>query len=193
MNIKRQKLSMHELISIVFSAPFIALYLIIRLVLDNVIGLAGLFFSILWLVLIPIIIPLYYASIMNIEWDYPERHHRIKPFLLIVIGYLVLTITSIFLLEKELVFISASYTINGLAAWLTNLKYKISIHMIGISGPATALLLLGYYVDAITLYIIGLITAYSRMTMKRHTPGQIITGFLTGMILTTIVYLAVKP
>ncbi len=183
--------SLNELVSMAFSAPFIALYLLIRLVVDDSIGIMGLILGLLWLVAIPLTVPLYYAWAYGIEWDYPDRRHRIIPFLLIVIGYLFLVALSILLLRRTMQFISLSYLINGLFAWATSLRYKISIHMIGISGPATAILLLGYDVDAAILYTAGIITAYSRMTLKRHTPGQIITGFLSGIILTVLAYVLV--
>ncbi len=178
----------YEGVSIVFSAPFIALYICIRLFLSALINIEELMMSLLLLVAIPLIIPLYYAARWKIDWDYPERKYRVIPFFLVNLGYTALLIYSLTTQNRELVFLSLSYWMNGVIAWFISLGYKVSIHMIGISGPATYMLFTNYAVDAIILYIVGIITAYSRYTLKRHTLYQLILGYSMGILLTITAY-----
>ena len=178
----------YEGVSIVFSAPFIALYVSIRLFLSALINTEELVMTILFLVAIPLIIPLYYAARWKIDWDYPERKHRVIPFFLVNLGYTALLIYSLTTHNRELVFLSLSYWINGIMAWFISLGYKVSIHMIGISGPATYMFLIHYSVDAIILYIAGIITAYSRYRLERHTLYQLILGYSMGILLTITAY-----
>lgn len=178
----------YEGVSIAFSAPFIALYICIRLFMSSLINVEELVMSLLHLVAIPLIIPLYYAIRLKIDWDYPERKHRVIPFFLVNLGYTVLLVYSLTTQNRELVFLSLSYWMNGITAWFISLGYKISIHMIGISGPATYMFLTDYMIDATILYIVGITTAFSRYKLKRHTLYQLILGYSMGVLLTITAY-----
>jgi membrane-associated phospholipid phosphatase len=180
----------YELVSVVFSAPFIALYVVIRVYLSGLIGTSDLVQSIIWLTIIPVLVPVYYSVRLGVEWDYPKREDRLIPFLIINLGYLYLYVLLLLLdCGKPVLFLAASYLINGFAAWAISMKYKISIHMIGISGPATYFLLLGYSPDATALYAIGLLTGYARSRLGRHSLSQLIGGYVQGIILTLIAYM----
>jgi membrane-associated phospholipid phosphatase len=186
------RISVYELLSIIFSAPFIALYIILRLLSSNELSFLDLFVLITSLTIIPLVIPLYTAYRKGYEWDYPARETRIKPFSLVVLNYSIALIILYFTgSDNTVLFLITSYFLNGLISLIISLRHKISLHVIGIIGPATYLLLIGFLIDSIILYILSVIVAYSRYILKRHSIEQIITGVISGFILTIIAYMII--
>ncbi len=84
-------------------------------------------------------------------------------------------------------------TLSIIVAFVVNIKWKISAHMIGVGGLTGALLclsiLLGIYITPyliIALIIAGLVGS-SRLILKAHTPSQIYIGFAVGIICQVVV------
>lgn len=84
-------------------------------------------------------------------------------------------------------------TLSIIIAFVINMKWKISAHMIGVGGLVGALLcisiLLGIYITpylVLALLIAGLIGS-SRLILKAHTPSQIYVGFAVGIICQIVV------
>lgn len=78
--------------------------------------------------------------------------------------------------------------VSVILAFIVNLKWKISAHMIGIGGLTGALIASSFLLNVnllsyITLSILisGLV-ASSRLILNAHNPSQLIIGFLTGMV-----------
>lgn len=85
-------------------------------------------------------------------------------------------------------------TLSIIVAFVINLKWKVSAHMIGIGGLAGVLLcisvLQGIYVTpylTLSLMAAGLIGS-SRLILKAHTPSQIYVGFTIGMICQFVIF-----
>lgn len=82
------------------------------------------------------------------------------------------------------------------AAFLINLKWKISIHMLGMGGIVGTIigLILRYQIDAvplvISLVIISGLVGYSRLRLNAHTPLQVYAGFVLGTLILTGAVLA---
>jgi membrane-associated phospholipid phosphatase len=79
-------------------------------------------------------------------------------------------------------------TFSVIIAFVVNIKWKISAHMIGIGGLVGALLcisiLLEIYITPfiiLALLIAGLVGS-SRLILKAHTQSQIYAGFVVGII-----------
>lgn len=79
-------------------------------------------------------------------------------------------------------------TLSVILAFIINIKWKISAHMIGIGGLIGALICISITLDIyITPYVIfaliaaGLIGS-ARLILKAHTPLQIYAGFVVGLI-----------
>jgi hypothetical protein len=76
-------------------------------------------------------------------------------------------------------------------AFVINLKWKVSIHMLGMGGIAGTMigLVLRYQVDAvplvIALVILSGIVGYSRLKLNAHTPLQVYVGFVLGTLIMT--------
>lgn len=78
--------------------------------------------------------------------------------------------------------------VSVILAFIVNLKWKISAHMVGIGGLTGALIATSFLLNVnlityITLSILisGLV-ASSRLILNAHSPSQLIAGFLMGMI-----------
>jgi membrane-associated phospholipid phosphatase len=82
-------------------------------------------------------------------------------------------------------------------AFVINLKWKVSIHMLGMGGIVGTILglALRYQVNAteliMALIVLSGIVGYSRLKLDAHTPLQVYVGFVLGtLILTgTVVFL----
>ncbi len=77
-------------------------------------------------------------------------------------------------------------------AFVINLKWKVSIHMLGMGGIVGTIigLVLRYQVNAVTL-IMGLViisglVGYARLRLNAHTPLQVYVGFVLGTAILTL-------
>ena len=76
-------------------------------------------------------------------------------------------------------------------AFIINLKWKVSIHMLGMGGLVGTIigLVLRYQVNALALImaliILSGIVGYSRLKLNAHTPLQVYVGFVLGTIILT--------
>jgi membrane-associated phospholipid phosphatase len=76
-------------------------------------------------------------------------------------------------------------------AFLINLKWKVSIHMLGMGGIVGTIigLIFRYQVDAIqlvmALVVLSGIVGYSRLRLDAHTPLQVYVGFVLGTLILT--------
>ncbi|MDB4655222.1 phosphatase PAP2 family protein [Flavobacteriales bacterium] len=76
-------------------------------------------------------------------------------------------------------------------AFVINLKWKVSIHMLGMGGIVGTIigLILRYQVDAIqlvmALVILSGVVGYSRLRLDAHTPLQVYVGFVLGTLILT--------
>jgi len=176
-----------EIISIVFAAPFIALYILLILSFQTIIDKEDLLIGSVFLTVIPLIISVGFSIYYGVEWDYRQREKRMIPLALINLSYMVLCILWMNRGFPE-IFLSFSYLMNGLVSLIITGWYKISIHIIGIAGPSTYLLLINQYGYAIFFYMISIIVAFSRIKLKRHSIDQVISGYLVSITTTVIGY-----
>lgn len=121
-----------------------------------------------------------------------SRRSRTFFFILAILIYFIGA--AIFLCEKSIIMyvISLTYAFVTLAVALINLKWKISVHTAGISGPSTALV---YVYGLIALFSIALIVLviWSRVKLKAHTTGQAIAGAIVAIFVTIGVYVFTYP
>ncbi len=114
----------------------------------------------------------------------PERSVRGKFFAQASVSYLIGFILLRLISSKALSLLSLTYLFVSLALMAINERAtKISVHMAGITGPATFLIYFGSGVGyAITLLIPLL--AWSRWRSGSHTLGQVILGSLISFLIT---------
>ncbi len=91
-----------ELLSIVFVAPFISLYILLVLYMNSLVELNDLLISCIFLTVIPLIISIGFSIYYGIEWNYRDREKRLVPLALINISYLILLIYgSVLIVSQE--------------------------------------------------------------------------------------------
>jgi hypothetical protein len=113
-----------------------------------------------------------------------ERDTRFIPFLWTTFFYLLGTISLILVSAPSAVTaLMACYFVNGLVLMVITLKWKISIHASGITGPFTALVyLLGAVMLPLLLVVIPV--AWARVELKAHTIWQVAVGAVLSCALT---------
>jgi len=180
--------NIYELVSLAFSAPFIGLYSFTRVAISDETDIVSWLAGLIGIVIVPLFVPSIYAWRKGFAWDFPDRKTRTMPFAIVVLGYLLTTIFYLYNGIFSLLYIALAYLLNGIASLIINFKTKISLHTLGICGPATALLLLGFIYDSIALYALSTVVALSRYKLGRHTIRQLLLGCIVGVVTTALSY-----
>ncbi len=118
--------------------------------------------------------------------DVPLRAQRTIPYLTSVLiylaGFIVLTMMGASTAVRALML---CYVINTAVISLINMRWKISAHAMGASGPLTALAVTFGW-QMIPLFLLVVIVAWARLELKAHTRAQVAVGALLGIFLTAI-------
>ncbi len=121
------------------------------------------------------IIPDYYAS---------ERETRTVPFIGAAFSYLGgALLLFVLTAPATIIALMLCYGVNTFIMMLINLKWKISIHASGITGPAT-FLLASFGFAAIPFFLLVLPVGWARLRLRAHTPEQIFAGALLTIAIT---------
>ena len=92
-----------------------------------------------------------------------------------------LTLSYIFELHPLIIALWFSYIVIQIVMLIINYFWKISAHLIGVGIPFATFLFL-FQLDALYLILIPIIVGWGRLTLKVHTPMQVISGFLLGAL-----------
>ena len=146
--------------------------------------LLDIFVSIIFGFVLPLLVSLSFSKKNNVSYD--QREARIKPLLYVsatyIFGSFILGVISAPINAILLMF---CYGTNTFAVYIINLRWKISIHAMGVAGPTTALIYsfgpVGGFMGLILLPVM-----WSRLYLKKHTPAQLIAGASLGYLLTSI-------
>jgi len=123
---------------------------------------------------------------LKIDMDLPERKDRNYPLLMVILSYFIGAAVLYALNAPSITTILMfCYFSNTLIVFFINLYWKISLHAMGVAGPTTVLIYVFGPVGAIFASIIPVVM-WSRVYLKRHTVGQVITGAVLGFILTIL-------
>ncbi|MGB9978656.1 PAP2 family protein [Methanobacterium sp.] len=122
----------------------------------------------------------------KIDIDIPERKDRNYPLIIVILSYFIgAAILYSINAPSMTTVLMFSYFSNTLIIFFINLYWKISIHAMGVAGPTTVLIYTFGPIGALFAAIIPIVM-WSRVYLKRHTVGQVITGALLGFILTIL-------
>ena len=123
------------------------------------------------------IIPDIYAS---------DRATRTEPFLWAMASYLMgVTVLLWYNAPFVVTALMACYFVNAIVMLLITLQWKISIHMVGVMGPITALIFeLGTKIAPLMLLILPV--AWARLELKAHNKKQVAAGAVLSSILTWV-------
>jgi membrane-associated phospholipid phosphatase len=176
-----------KIISYICEAPFLAIFLFIILNFflnyDKFLLIETI--SLCFATILPIVLIVSWSKIKKVDKDYTVKETRNYPFLIAVaiyfIGAFILWLSSANPLTIVLMF---CYGSNTLIVFFINLKWKISVHAMGVTGPTTALMFftpLGFL-----LGLLAPLVMWSRITLKKHTISQVLAGSILGYILTFV-------
>lgn len=112
----------------------------------------------------------------NLDWDITDRKKRVMPLLFLCIFLLSMTGVVRFF-EPRLFPLSVLFLTWALGFFLITLKYKISGHV------AVATLAAHFWPPA---FIVVPFIAWSRVVLKKHTLGEVISGFLYSLFLLVV-------
>ncbi|HXL02593.1 MAG TPA: hypothetical protein PK016_05680 [Candidatus Atribacteria bacterium] len=119
--------------------------------------------------------------------DLPNREERFFPYLMICSSYLLALV--IFLLASAplpLVAITCCYLGVTFVGALISLFWKISLHLAGIAGPVTALvMILNPYWAFLYLLLVPL--GWARIYLGKHNLYQVVAGSMMSMVITFII------
>lgn len=120
--------------------------------------------------------------------EMPDNKQRIIPLIIAIILYIWMYLI---LKSKNFPFVTKSFMLGVVIAlfisFVINVFHKLSLHMVGISGVLTMVMLLlmvsesdmSYYFLAIVV-LTGAV-ASARLYLNAHTMREVYTGFLVGM------------
>jgi membrane-associated phospholipid phosphatase len=175
------------LISILANAPLVSIPVFI---LINYVESGGMFVlfsgvSVLFAGVIPILtIVLWSLKIKKISLDIPKTEDRPLPLVCAIISYFTGTIILYLLHAPWLVLaLMFCYCTNTLIVFVITFFWKISIHSMGITGPATALIF-AIGLPGFMFGILVLPVMWSRVHLHRHSISQVLAGACLGVLLT---------
>lgn len=122
-----------------------------------------------------------------------ERKERVVPFLVTTLLYFfTYFLIWRFPLADFVKQFLLSCAVNIGLVTIISLKWKISVHMVGIGGIVGLLISLLIYENAnvllflIPAIVVGGLLGTSRLLMQVHSPVQVYTGFIQGLIITIL-------
>lgn len=190
-----EKLKIAKIVSTLTQPPIITipLFLIICYVISLENGILNFnkfvaceIVSLIFASLLPMVIILLWAKIINTDNDISNRQDRYVPLIVGIVSYFIGVLVSLFLnLDNFLTVLLLCYSVNTGVVLLITIKWKISVHTTGISGPIAALILLLGPVGA-AIALIYPIVIWSRVLLKKHTLAQAISGGVQGFFLTVL-------
>jgi membrane-associated phospholipid phosphatase len=80
-----------------------------------------------------------------------------------------------------------TYLCLGVTMFTISSFWKISLHMVGVSGFATALTFV-YGPAAVAAFLALLLVGWARLHRRKHTPAQLVGGALAGALITALVF-----
>ncbi len=176
-----------KIISYLFIPPINLLITFIvlsnQIYVDTELKLNSILIALIFGVILPISVFVYLrfkGKIIND--DATAKDERTLPYVIglgLVINAIILAF--IFELHPLIIALWFSYIVIQSAMIIINLYWKISAHLIGVGIPFATFYFL-FQSDAIYFILIPIIVGWARITLKVHTPLQVLSGFLLGAL-----------
>jgi membrane-associated phospholipid phosphatase len=117
------------------------------------------------------------------DLDVPGMADRSQPLLVASVSYFIGTVVLLLIRAPPLTTaVMLGYSAGTLVIFLINLRWKISIHTMGIAGP-TAVFLFVFGPWGVLLGLLLPPVIWSRVYLKKHTIAQALAGGLVGFLL----------
>lgn len=190
-----EKIKLADRISTITNPPIITipLFLIICIVLSFENGAFDLnrfivleLISLVFASILPMAIIVFWAKKINTDKDISNRQDRFIPLVIGIASYFIGVLVSLALhADNFLTLLLLCYAVNTGVVLLITVKWKISVHTTGLSGPVAALILLLGPIGAI-FGVLYPIVIWARVLLKKHTLSQAICGGVQGFFLTVL-------
>ena len=146
--------------------------------------------SLLFVAAIPTIVTYSYSIKMGRkDGDIPDRTKRTVPLIIGVSSYAVGTVAMYLIgAPKIITVLMLAYTVVTMFILLVTLRWKISIHAVGVIGPTMALSYAFWPWGLLYLLWLPPIV-WSRYVLRKHTPAQLVAGALSGLVITGILFI----
>ena len=135
------------------------------------------------------VVPLYISQKIIKSIHMETARERIIPLVMnsifFYLGFYLLNKLQVPELIKMYVFASFSVVVVTL---LVSLKWKISIHMMGIGGLTGAIISISWHLGVdmkavwMGLILCGGLIGFARLELNKHTPAQVYSGFFIGLV-----------
>lgn len=182
------KRNVAELISLITYAPLVSIpaFAVINYSLDGNSFVIITFISIFFAAFLPTLIVFMWLKDKRIDLDIPDRKERTYPLMVVITSYFIGAI-ALYALNAPAIttILMFCYFSNTVMVLLINLFWKISMHAVGVAVPTTVLIYVFGPIGSIFALILPVVM-WSRVYLKRHTIGQVITGALLGFVLTVL-------
>lgn len=179
-------LNLANLISAFGFAPVLSIPAFILIIMSGGTGnniVAGIGVALAFGSLFPSLAMYSFVKVKGISYD--NRESRTIPLLTVSLIYFAGTLILAVLSEPvSSIILMFCYGTNTLAIYIINTRWKISVHAMGVAGPTTALV---FSIGALggTLGLLMLPIVWSRLYLRKHTPGQVALGGMLGYVLTS--------
>lgn len=180
-----------RLISVATHAPFVSAVLFVLLNAKSGDAAETVLLSAVTLVtatLIPILEVGYFSRATgNTDGDVARKEDRWLPLMAGMASYAAGT-AALFILDAPRISTVAmlSYTLSTLLTAVISRYWKISIHAMGVAGPAVTLSV-AYWPWGLVAFLLLPPVMWSRYVRRKHTPAQLVGGAAYGMAFTGIV------
>ena len=142
--------------------------------------------SLIFTSVLPMAIIMHWARKLDTDKDISNKEDRFIPLIVGVVSYFIGFLIALILgVSNFLIVLILCYTVNTFIVMLITIKWKISIHTTGLTGPVAALIMLLGPIGAL-FGLLYPILIWSRFTLKKHTMAQAIAGGVFGLIMTVL-------
>ena len=178
-------------VSVVTHAPFLSALMFVLLGItadDPTTVVATIAVSILTATLIPVLV-VHHHSVRygNTDGDVVRREDRARPLIGGVLSYL-LGVVLLYAIGAPRIctVMMLSYALSTAVVMLISTRWKISIHVTGVMGPAMALSMV-YWPWGLVMFVLLPPVMWSRYVRGKHTPLQLVGGAVYGFVATGLV------
>ena len=178
-------------VSVVTHAPFLSALMFVLLGItadDPTTVVATIAVSILTATLIPVLVVHHYSvRYGNTDGDVVRREDRARPLIGGVLSYL-LGVVLLYAIGAPRIctVMMLSYALSTAVVMLISTRWKISIHVTGVMGPAMALSMV-YWPWGLVMFVLLPPVMWSRYVRGKHTPLQLVGGAVYGFVATGLV------
>jgi membrane-associated phospholipid phosphatase len=187
-----EKRKVARAISAVTYPPFMGIVAMVAIALclaegDMVYWTMGL--GLLFATVLPLVLALLFSKLVgNGEGDIEDGRKRVVPMAVINLSYAAGAVAFHLIDAPDAAFLSmVAYLVNTTFCMVVSLKWKISLHAMGVVGPATALTI-SIWPWGLAVFLILPLVCWSRYYLRKHTPLQLALGALFGTLLTALVF-----